>query len=129
MIVSISQIFGVLASLAGGLAVVLGAFGAHALKDRLEPAMLAAFNTAVHYQMLHATVVLVIMLLARTSDSPGFLLGAAGSMLAGILLFSGSLYVLVLWDWRWLGPITPLGGALLITGWGLLLVAMVRSNV
>jgi len=129
MIVSISQIFGVLASLAGGLAVVLGAFGAHALKDRLEPAMLAAFNTAVHYQMLHATVVLVIMLLARTSDSPGFLLGAAGSMLAGILLFSGSLYVLVLWGWRWLGPITPLGGALLITGWGLLLVAMVRSNV
>ncbi|MCH2568916.1 MAG: DUF423 domain-containing protein [Pseudomonadales bacterium] len=124
-----SQIFGVLASLAGGLAVVLGAFGAHALKDRLEPAMLAAFNTAVHYQMLHATVVLVIMLLARTSDSPGFLLGAAGSMLAGILLFSGSLYVLVLWGWRWLGPITPLGGALLITGWGLLLVAMVRSNV
>ncbi len=129
MIVSISQIFGVLASLAGGLAVVLGAFGAHTLKDRLEPAMLAAFNTAVHYQMLHATVVLVIMLLARTSDSPGFLLGAAGSMLAGILLFSGSLYVLVLWGWRWLGPITPLGGALLITGWGLLLVAMVRSNV
>ncbi len=129
MIVSISQIFGVLASLAGGLAVVLGAFGAHALKDRLEPAMLAAFNTAVHYQMLHATVVLVIMLLARTSDSPGFLLGAAGSMLAGILLFSGSLYLLVLWGWRWLGPITPLGGALLITGWGLLLVAMVRSNV
>ena len=129
MIVSISQIFGVLASLIGGLAVVLGAFGAHALKDRLEPAMLAAFNTAVHYQMLHATVVLVIMLLARTSDSPGFLLGAAGSMLAGILLFSGSLYVLVLWGWRWLGPITPLGGALLITGWGLLLVAMVRSHV
>ena len=129
MIVSISQIFGVLASLAGGLAVVLGAFGAHTLKDRLEPAMVAAFNTAVHYQMLHATVVLVIMLLARTSDSPGFLLGAAGSMLAGILLFSGSLYVLVLWGWRWLGPITPLGGALLITGWGLLLVAMVRSNV
>ena len=129
MIVSISQIFGVLASLAGGLAVVLGAFGAHTLKDRLEPAMLAAFNTAVHYQMLHATVVLVIMLLARTTDSPGFLLGAAGSMLAGILLFSGSLYVLVLWGWRWLGPITPLGGALLITGWGLLLVAMVRSNV
>ena len=129
MIVSISQIFGVLASLAGGLAVVLGAFGAHALKDRLEPAMLAAFNTAVHYQMLHATVVLVIMLLARTSDSPGFLLGAAGSMLAGILLFSGSLYVLVLWGWRWLGPITPVGGALLIIGWGLLLVAMVRSHV
>ncbi|MAW30010.1 MAG: hypothetical protein CMP98_14515 [Gammaproteobacteria bacterium] len=129
MIVSISQIFGVLASLAGGLAVVLGAFGAHALKDRLEPAMLAAFNTAVHYQMLHATVVLVIVLLARTSDSPGFLLGAAGSMLAGILLFSGSLYVLVLWGWRWLGPITPLGGALLIAGWGLLLVAMVRSDV
>ena len=129
MIVSISQIFGVLASLAGGLAVVLGAFGAHALKDRLEPAMLAALNTAVQYQMLHAIVVLVIMLLARTSDSPGFLLGAAGSMLAGILLFSGSLYVLVLWGWRWLGPITPLGGALLITGWGLLLVAMVRSNV
>ena len=129
MIVSISQIFGVLASLTGGLAVVLGAFGAHALKDRLEPAMLAAFNTAVQYQMLHATVVLVIVLLARTSDSPGFLLGAAGSMLAGILLFSGSLYVLVFWGWRWLGPITPLGGALLITGWGLLLVAMVRSNV
>ncbi|MEM7363137.1 MAG: DUF423 domain-containing protein [Pseudomonadota bacterium] len=126
---STSQIFGVLASLAGGLAVVLGAFGAHALKDRLEPAMLAAFNTAVHYQMLHAVVVLVIVLLARTSDSPGLFLGAAGSMLTGILLFSGSLYALVLLGWRWLGPITPLGGALLIVGWGLLLVAMVRSHV
>ena len=126
---STSHLLGALASLAGGLSVLLGAFGAHALKDRIEPALMSTYNTAVAYQMVHAVAVLVIVLLARTSESPGLYHGAAASMLTGILLFSGSLYALTLLGWRWLGPVTPLGGLLLVMGWVLLLVAMIRSNV
>ncbi|MAV27786.1 MAG: hypothetical protein CMQ05_17055 [Gammaproteobacteria bacterium] len=125
---STSHVLGALASLAGGLSVLLGAFGAHALKNKIEPALLTAYNTAVAYQMVHAVAVLVIVLLARTSESPGLYHGAAVSMLSGILLFSGSLYALTLLGWRWFGPITPLGGLLLMMGWVLLLVAMIRSN-
>lgn len=107
---------------------MLGAFGAHALKDRLEPALLTAYNTAVQYQMLHAVVVLVIVLLARASDAPAFYHAAGATMLAGISLFSGSLFGLTLLGWRWLGPVTPLGGLLLIAGWAVLLVALVRNH-
>ena len=123
-----SQLLGALACLAGGLSVVLGAFGAHVLKDRLEPALLTAYNTAVQYQMLHAVVVLVIVLLARTSESTALYHAAGTTMLVGILLFSGSLFGLTLLGWRWLGPITPLGGLMLIAGWAVLLLALVRTH-
>ena len=99
----------------GGLAVAAGAFGAHALRGTVTPERLEVFETAVRYQMVHALALLAAGPLGA---------GKAGwAFLAGIVVFSGSLYGLVLLDQRWLGAITPLGGLLLIAGWVLLAVA------
>lgn len=104
-----------LSAITGALGVVLGAFGAHALRARLEPAQLATWQTAVEYHLVHA---LALLALALWSDATGRPVGlAAGLFLAGIVLFSGSLYALVLGAPRWLGPVTPLGGVCLIGGW------------
>ncbi len=100
----------VLGALSAGLAVAAGAFGAHGLKGRLTPEMLAIFETGARYQMYHA----LGMLLAVYEDtSPA----AAWLFLAGTVLFSGSLYALSVTDVRWLGAITPLGGVCFILGW------------
>ncbi len=103
----------------GLIGVVLGAFGAHALRTRLTPEQLSAWETAVHYQLFHAIVVLALGLYGAAT---GRSLGASPWLFAtGILLFSGSIYGLVLGSWRWLGPVTPLGGIALIAGWASLL--------
>ena len=110
-----------LGALSGFVAVAAGAFGAHGLKSRLTPDLLAVFETAARYQMYHAlALVLVGVLAVRRPDGGGTLpsLGAAGWLfLAGTLLFSGSLYVLALSGQRWLGAITPLGGLCFLGGW------------
>lgn len=99
-------------ALGAATGVALGAFGAHALKTRLEPAMLDVWQTAVQYHLVHALGIIAIALAAR----PQF--NAAGWLLfAGVLLFSGSLYLLALTGVRWLGAITPLGGVAFIAGW------------
>lgn len=104
-----------IAALLGGTGVVLGAFGAHALRARLEPAQLASWSTGVHYQLLHAVVLLAI---ALWTDASGRSIGATPWLFTlGILLFSGSIYALVLTPWRWFAPVTPIGGLLLIAGW------------
>jgi uncharacterized membrane protein YgdD (TMEM256/DUF423 family) len=102
-----------------GLAVAGGAFGAHMLKSILDPAMLGAFETGVRYQMYHA---LALCVLANIDEPNQKLRVAAVGWLftIGILLFSGSLYLLTLSGIRWIGALTPLGGATLITGWALL---------
>lgn len=101
------------------LAVALGAFGAHALRARLSPEDLAIFETGVRYQMYHALALFAVAWAA--SRWPGTAVNAAGWMfIVGVLIFSGSLYALVLTDTRWLGAITPVGGVALILGWGLL---------
>jgi len=107
----------VVGSLSGALAVVLGAFGAHALKERLSPADLDVWHTAVLYQALHALALLAAGALgARTGRG-----AAAGwAFLAGSVLFSGSLYGLALGGPNILGPITPLGGLAFVLGWLLL---------
>ena len=109
------------------LAVALGAFGAHALRARLEPRDLEIFETAVRYQMYHALGLIGIAWLSTRLAGP--LTGWAGwLMVAGTLVFSGSLYLLVLTGPRWLGAITPIGGVMLIAGWLLVLVAILRGS-
>ena len=112
-----NQLFFLLGSISGGLAVALGAFGAHALKARLTPDLLTTFETGVRYQMYHALAMLAVAL-AMTRVPAASLLNAAGWLfVAGTLLFSGSLYLLCFTAKRWLGAITPFGGFAFIVGW------------
>lgn len=111
------------------LSVMLGAFGAHALKEKLSERYLAIWETAVQYQMFHAVSLLVIGLLAsKPLFSGSSLLNWAGYLiLGGIIVFSGSLYALSLSGIGLLGAITPVGGVLFITGWIMLIVATIKS--
>ena len=104
-------------ALSAATSVVLGAFGAHALKGKLTGASLATFETAVHYQMTHSLGLLLVGVLMLVLGVKTPWLTAAWSFTVGIFLFSGSLYGLALLGWRWLGPVTPVGGALFIVGW------------
>lgn len=115
-----------LAAISGFLAVALGAFGAHALKTRLTPEMLAVWRTGVDYQFYHALALLLLGMLARQTPS-GMLDLAGGCFAAGIVLFSGSLYALALSEVRVLGAITPFGGLLFLAGWLLLGYAATRA--
>jgi uncharacterized membrane protein YgdD (TMEM256/DUF423 family) len=102
-----------------GLGVAAGAFGAHGLRGRLSPEMLAVFETGVRYQMYHALGLLAAAWAA--ARWPGGLAVAAGwCFVVGIAVFSGTLYALSLSGVRWLGAITPLGGLALLAGWALL---------
>lgn len=103
----------------GFLGVALGAFGAHGLRERLTPDLLAVWKTAVEYQFYHALALLLVGLLA--SQRPSIALTNAGiCFVLGVLIFSGSLYTLALSGQRWLGAITPIGGLLFLSGWALL---------
>ena len=104
------------AALLGAIGVAAGAFGAHALADRLPAADLAIFETAVRYQLVHALAAAIAALLPA-GRRPRL---AGACFIAGIALFSGTLYALVLSGTRWLGAVTPVGGVLLIAGWILL---------
>ncbi|MEB3298507.1 MAG: DUF423 domain-containing protein [Candidatus Sericytochromatia bacterium] len=108
-----------IASLLGATGVLAGAFGAHALKTLVTPERLGTWATAAHYQQVHAVTLLV---LAAWSHAVGRLVAptAAICLTAGTVVFSGSLYTLVLTDLRVFGAVTPLGGLLLVTGWTLL---------
>ena len=102
------------ASLAG-LAVILGAFGAHGLKSMVTPERLLVFETGVRYHFFHAFAILIVGWMVNqgmVSFSP-----AGWLFFAGIIIFSGSLYILVLTDTAWLGAITPIGGVAMIAGW------------
>lgn len=106
------------------LSVITGAFAAHGLKQRLDPYDLAIFETAARYQMYHAIALLIVGLMASMPQfSTRWLKLAAIGFVLGIVLFSGSLYLLALSGIRWLGAITPLGGVAFIFGWLLLIVA------
>jgi uncharacterized membrane protein YgdD (TMEM256/DUF423 family) len=103
------------AAVLGAAGVTLGAFGAHGLRARLTPEQLGSWQTAVEYHLLHAVALLALGLYASATDrSVGV---PAGLWTAGIVLFAGSIYGLVLGGPRWLGPVTPLGGLCLILGW------------
>jgi uncharacterized membrane protein YgdD (TMEM256/DUF423 family) len=120
------------AALTGALSVVLGAFAAHSLKNLLEPDNLQVFETAVRYQFYHVFALLAVGILYR--EFPGKLMLWAGRLfIAGMILFSGSLYLLCYvkqneMPLNWLGAITPFGGAAFIAGWVLLFCAMIKRN-
>lgn len=103
-------------SIAMLLAVALGAFGAHGLKSRVDESMLAIWSTATQYQMIHGLGMLLCALLAKSFDNSSFLI-CGFLFLAGMVFFSGSLYVLVLSNIRILGAVTPIGGVLFLVGW------------
>ncbi len=104
-----NQLFFLIGSISGGLAVALGAFGAHALKARLTLDQLATFETGVRYQMYHALAILIAGLATARVPSISLLNAAGWLFVAGMLLFSGSLYLLCLTRKRWLGAVTPFG--------------------
>jgi len=109
-------------------AVVLGAFGAHALKQRIAPDLLATYHTAVEYHVYHALGLLAVGLAALHLPESAWLRAAGWAMAAGIVLFSGSLYVLALTGMRALGAVTPIGGVAFIAGWGLFLAAVLKAD-
>jgi uncharacterized membrane protein YgdD (TMEM256/DUF423 family) len=111
------RLFFILGSISGGLAVALGAFGAHGLKDRLSSDALSTYETAARYQMLHALALLAVAFAITRWPDSNLPLIAGWLFVAGTALFSGSLYLLSLTDVRWLGAIAPLGGAAFISGW------------
>jgi len=118
---------GFLGAAFAGLAVALGAFGAHGLAGRISPSDLAIFETAVRYQMYHALALLLVATLAHSrADLPARAPGWAFTV--GIVLFSGSLYLLVLTGERWLGAVTPLGGVAFLVGWAALAWGFLRRE-
>lgn len=120
------RLFFALGSALAGLAVLFGAFGAHALRASLSAEDLATFEIGVRYQMYHALALIVVSWAIGRWDS-GALTAAGWLFLVGIIVFSGSLYALVLSGQRWLGAVTPIGGVALIAGWALLTWAALRA--
>ena len=120
--------FIVIAACLGAVAVMLGAFGAHALKKILSPEQLITFETGVRYQFYHAFALLTAGILYK--DFANSWVRWAGILfITGIILFSGSLYILSsLPEMKWVGPITPLGGLCFIIGWLLLALGVAKKN-
>lgn len=123
------KLFLISGAINGFLSVALGAFGAHALKERLSEKYLAIWETAVQYQMFHAVALIAIAILMHPN-----LLGASGALstagyaiLIGIIIFSGSLFALALSGVGILGAITPIGGVAFLVGWVMLIVAVAKS--
>lgn len=126
------RFIGVFIASLGATGVGLGAFGAHVLKAQLlATGQLDNWRTAVSYQMIHVVAALALWTLLQAADRPprpGLLRGAIFCWLAGLILFSGSIYGLCLGGPRWLGPVTPLGGLALIAGWLCVLAASVSKK-
>ncbi|WP_416304997.1 DUF423 domain-containing protein [Neptunicella sp. SCSIO 80796] len=109
------------------IAVVAGAFGAHGLKTILSASELSSWQTAVRFQFFHCLGVILLVILYR-QQTDRLLRWSANFMLAGMLLFSGSIYLLLLTGIKWLGPVTPIGGLCLMISWLILVVSSVRKN-
>lgn len=123
------KIFLQFAAVSGAIAVGLGAFGAHALKEKLSNSgYLDTYHTAVSYQFYHTLALLAIGLVAMKYPSNWVNYSGYGMMI-GILIFSGSLYVLCLTGTKWLGAITPLGGLAFIVGWIFLFISIAKTVV
>lgn len=113
-------------AIAGLTAVALGAFGAHALRAQLDESAMSVYRTAVEYHFYHAVALTTVGALASLHPGARELAWAGGAFAVGIVVFSGSLYLLATTGTRWLGAVTPLGGLAFLAGWALLLVAALR---
>lgn len=122
------KLFLMLAAASAFFGVAMGAFGAHGLRTVLSPDMLEVYKTGVNYQMWHALGLGIIALLLQQAPASKWLIGAAYLMFAGIVLFSGSLYALAVFELKWLGMITPFGGVAFLLAWLLLGVYAVRKT-
>ena len=123
-----SRIFLAIAAAFGGISVILGAFASHALKDKLSERALEIWETGTKYQMYHALALILVALLLNRLPGLTPLVVAGYSFIAGIVLFSGSLYALSLSGIKILGAVTPLGGVAFITGWIALAIAAIISE-
>lgn len=121
------KIFLVIAAISGLMAVVIGAFGAHGLKGKVAEDLMAIYQTGVQYHFYHTFALLCVSLLLLRYPQLGLLNWSGGFFIAGTLIFSGSLYVMALTGFRWLGAVTPMGGAALIIGWLLLALAAYKG--
>ena len=116
-----TQFFLTIAAIFGGLSVASGAFGAHALREKISERSLEIFDTGARYQMYHALALLVVaILMSRLENPPTLLLVSGWLLIIGVVIFSGSLYALSLTGIKSLGAVAPLGGLALILGWGAL---------
>lgn len=122
-----SKVFLCLGSFNAFLCVLLGAFGAHALKSRLSPELLEVYGTAVQYHFYHALGLLAVGVISLHLPTSGYLKWSGWAMVIGIVLFCGSLYALSLSGARWLGAITPFGGTAFLGAWLLLAVAALKA--
>ena len=121
-----ARVFLALGSASAFLAVAAGAFGAHALRRRLDESLLAAFETGVRYQMYHALALLAIAWVVDRWGG-GLVVWSGWLFVAGTVVFSGSLYLLALTGQRMFGAVTPLGGVAFLAGWLVLLIGVLRA--
>ncbi len=124
----VARLFIVLGSINAALAVIFGAFGAHALKARISSEMLNVYHTGAQYHFYHALGMLLVGVLATQLQNQAVLRLSGFLMLAGIVLFSGSLYLLAITRVTWLGAVTPLGGVAFIAAWIVLALAAFRAK-
>ena len=118
-----AKLFITLASLSGMLAVVLGAFGAHGLRGKLDDYAMGVFETAVQYHFYHALALLAVGIIALSQPQTTLLKSSGWLFLLGTVIFSGSLYILAITGTKWLGAVTPVGGLAFIGGWACLATA------
>ena len=122
------RVFFLIGSILGGIAVSIGAFSAHGLKEFVSTELLTTWDKAVRYQMYHALAIIAVAWAINTWPAQSKLLGVGGWLFfVGIVLFSGSLYILVLSGIRQLGAVTPIGGVAFVAGWLCLILAVWRK--
>lgn len=122
-----AKLFLILGGVNAALVVMFGAFGAHGLKTKISAEMLAVYQTGVQYHLFHALGLLVVGVVATQIVDSVYLRWAGWLMLTGIILFSGSLYIMSVGGMRWLGMVTPFGGLVFIAAWILFVMAIIKA--
>lgn len=123
-----TKFFALFAAFNGLAAVILGAFGAHGLRGKIPDALLNAYQTGVQYHFYHILALLFIVVLALLKPASRWSQLSGCFFIAGIILFSGSLYAIALGAPRWIGPVTPLGGLSFMAGWVMLFIHLIKTD-